>query len=82
MHALLVLGGMVIEGGYQVSTVDELDEVIERCQRAPREFVRGNPEPMQEMFSHREDVTLANPIAPPRVGGSGSLPPWRTPRRT
>ncbi len=58
----------MIEGGYQVSTVDELDEVIERCQRALREFVRGDPEPMQEMFSHRDDVTLANPIAPPARG--------------
>ena len=48
--------------------MDELDEVIERCQRALKEFVRGNPEPMQEMFSHREDVTLANAIAPPACG--------------
>jgi|SRR5215213_1176312 len=51
-----------------MATVDDLDEVIERSQLALREFIKGNPEPMQSMFSHREDVTLANPIAPPARG--------------
>jgi N-acyl-D-aspartate/D-glutamate deacylase len=51
-----------------MATVDDFDGVIERCQQALREFVKGNPEPMQKMFSHREDVTLANPIAPPARG--------------
>jgi ketosteroid isomerase-like protein len=51
-----------------VSTVDDLDEVIEQCQLALGEFVKGNPEPAQKLFSHREDVTLANPIAPPARG--------------
>lgn len=48
--------------------VEDFDEVIERCQLALREFVRGNPEPMQMMFSHQEDVTLANPAGPPARG--------------
>jgi ketosteroid isomerase-like protein len=47
-----------------MATVEDLDGVIERCQGALREFVKGNPEPMQAMFSHREDVTLANPLGP------------------
>ena len=51
-----------------MATVDDLDQVVEQCQRALGEFVKGNPEPMQMMFSHREDVTLANPIAPPARG--------------
>ena len=51
-----------------MATVDDLDGVLERCQQALREFVKGNPEPMQAMFSHREDVTLNNPIAPPARG--------------
>jgi ketosteroid isomerase-like protein len=55
-------------GDAEMATVDNLDAVIERCQQALREFVKGNPEPMQGMFSHREDVTLANPIAPPAGG--------------
>jgi len=51
-----------------MATVEDLDGVIARCQQALREFVKGNPELMQGMFSHREDVTLANPIAPPARG--------------
>ena len=51
-----------------MAAVEDLDEAIERCQLALREFVKGNPEPMQTMFSHREDVTLANPISPPARG--------------
>jgi ketosteroid isomerase-like protein len=51
-----------------VSAVDYLDEVIEQCQLALREIVKGNPEPMQMMFSHQEDVTLANPFGPPARG--------------
>jgi ketosteroid isomerase-like protein len=51
-----------------MTTVEDLDGVLERCRQALREFVKGNPEPMQGMFSHQEDVTLANPIAPPARG--------------
>jgi ketosteroid isomerase-like protein len=51
-----------------MAVVDELDQVIEQCQRALREFVKGNPEPNKEMFSHRDDVTLANPLGPPAHG--------------
>jgi ketosteroid isomerase-like protein len=51
-----------------MAALEDLDEVIGRCQLALREFVKGNPEPMQGMFSHQEDVTLANPIAPPARG--------------
>jgi ketosteroid isomerase-like protein len=39
----------------------EFDRVVERYQRALGEFMKGNPEPVQELRSHREDVTLANP---------------------
>ncbi len=45
-----------------MAAVDDLDQVLEQCQLALREFVKGNPEPMQMMFSHREDATLLNPL--------------------
>src|SRR6266567_2111069 len=48
-------------------TVD-FDEVVEHYQRALGEFVKGNPEPNKMVFSHREDVTLANPLGPPVRG--------------
>ena len=47
-----------------MTAVEDLDQVIEQCQLALREFVKGNPEPMQMMFSHQEDATLANPFGP------------------
>ena len=46
-----------------MSTLD-FDEVVAHYQRALEEFVKGNPEPVKMMFSHREDVTLANPLGP------------------
>ncbi len=48
-------------------TVD-FDEVVEQYHLALGEFVKGNPEPALLMFSHREDVTLANPLGPPVRG--------------
>jgi ketosteroid isomerase-like protein len=51
-----------------VATADDLDQVIEQYQQALDQFVKGNPEPMQVMFSHREDVSLANPFGPPAHG--------------
>ena len=30
--------------------------------------MRGNPEPVKDLFSHRDDVTLANPYGPPVRG--------------
>jgi ketosteroid isomerase-like protein len=47
---------------------DDVDEVIEKSHLAWGEFVKGNPEPAKELFSHREDVTLANPFGPPVRG--------------
>jgi len=52
-----------------MAAVEDLDEVIEQCQRALREFPKGNPEPMQMMFTHREDATLANPFGGVAHGG-------------
>jgi hypothetical protein len=47
-----------------VAAVDDVDELIERYDLALGEFVKGNPEPVKELFSHRDDVTLANPLFP------------------
>jgi ketosteroid isomerase-like protein len=51
-----------------MATVDEVDELIERFHLAQGEFVKGNPDPCKELFSHREDVTLNNPLSPPARG--------------
>jgi ketosteroid isomerase-like protein len=44
------------------------DHAIEQYHRALDEIVKGNPEPDKEMFSHRDDVSLANPLGPPVRG--------------
>jgi ketosteroid isomerase-like protein len=49
-------------------TVDDLDEVIEQYHLALGEFMKGNPEPVKQTFSHQESVTLANPLGPPVRG--------------
>ena len=51
-----------------MSTADEVDKLIDRYQQALDMFMKGDPEPVQELFSHREDVTLANPLGPPAHG--------------
>jgi ketosteroid isomerase-like protein len=51
-----------------MAAVDDLDEVLEQFHLAQGEVVKGNPEPVKKLSSHREDVTLANPFAPPAYG--------------
>ena len=51
-----------------MAAVDEVDELIEQYQLALDEFMKGNPKPVQKLFSHREDATLANPYNPPVRG--------------
>lgn len=47
-----------------------LDQTIDRCHEAWREFLKGNPEPAKAMFSQTDDVTLANPFGPALHGWS------------
>ena len=48
-----------------MSAVDDVDELIERYQLALDGFMKGDPKPVQELYSHREDASLANPYGPP-----------------
>jgi ketosteroid isomerase-like protein len=51
-----------------MAAVDDVDQLIEQYQLALGEFVKGNPEPVKKLYSHRDDVTLANPLGPPARG--------------
>jgi ketosteroid isomerase-like protein len=51
-------------GGRQMTTSKDFDTAVERYHRAAGEFVKGNSEPYKALFSHREDVTVANPFFP------------------
>ena len=47
---------------------EELNQVIDAFREALRSYVKGDPEPALSFFSDRDDVTLANPLQPPRRG--------------
>jgi ketosteroid isomerase-like protein len=51
-----------------VSAVEDLDEVIEQYHLALGEIVKGDSEPLKMMYSHTEEVALANPFGPPVRG--------------
>ena len=51
-----------------MSAVESVDKLIEQFNLAQGELVKGNAEPANELFSHTEDVTLANPYGPPVRG--------------
>jgi ketosteroid isomerase-like protein len=44
-----------------MSALENFEQVLEQYHLAIGEFMKGNPQPAKEMFSHRDDVTLANP---------------------
>ena len=43
---------------------DDLDEAIERYHAAMTPFAKGDPRPVKELYSHADDVMLANPFGP------------------
>ena len=51
-----------------MAAVDDVDKLIEQFHLASTEFLKGNPEPVKKLCSHREDVTLNNPFPPPAHG--------------
>ncbi len=42
----------------------DFKQTLERYRAALDEFSRGNSAPVKKLFSHRDDVTLANPFGP------------------
>ena len=51
-----------------MATIDDFDQALEQYHLVAAEFPKGNAEPYKRVFSHREDVTLANPFGPPARG--------------
>jgi ketosteroid isomerase-like protein len=45
-----------------------LDQTIEKYHRALDEFVKGRPEFVLDLFSERDDISLATPLDPTVVG--------------
>jgi ketosteroid isomerase-like protein len=46
----------------------DLEDFVHRCEDAWQVFVTGDPGPAMLLFSHRDDVTLANPWGPAVTG--------------
>ncbi len=46
----------------------DVEDAVERYHRAVEAFVNGDARPEKQLFSHRDDVTLANPLGPPSSG--------------
>ena len=46
----------------------DFDEAVEAYRQALDAFLKGDPKPVMEFWSRRDDVTLANPVGPPRLG--------------
>ncbi len=46
----------------------DFDDVVDAYRQALTAICKGDPAPVLELFSRREDVTLANPLGPPRRG--------------
>ena len=56
--------------GNEVITMsqNDLDGIIAAYDEALQSFVRGDPSPVADLYSRRDDVTLANPLGPPQRG--------------
>jgi len=60
--------GMLKGDNIGVTAMDDLNAVVEQSHLALGEFVKGNPEPLKALYSHKEDVSLANPFGPAKRG--------------
>jgi hypothetical protein len=47
-----------------MAAVHDFDRVIEQYHLALDEFSRGNPDPVKDFYSGRDDVAIANPFFP------------------
>jgi ketosteroid isomerase-like protein len=48
----------------EMTTQADVDEFLAQFDAAVGELLKGNPEPGKKVYSHRQDVTLANPLGP------------------
>ena len=46
----------------------DLTKFIEQDHLALDAFVKGDPEPLKNLYSRRDDVVIANPFGPPAMG--------------
>jgi ketosteroid isomerase-like protein len=49
-------------------SLSDFDRAVEAYRHALEPYLTGDPKPVTAFFSRRDDVTLANPVGPPRRG--------------
>jgi ketosteroid isomerase-like protein len=59
---------MEVQESDVMTDFDDLAKAIDRYHVALDAFFNGDPGPGKATFSHRDDVSLANPFGPPAVG--------------
>jgi ketosteroid isomerase-like protein len=59
-----MVAGYREKGAIWMAAVDDFDEVVEQYHLVLDEFSRGNPDPLKDLYSSRDDVTIANPFFP------------------
>jgi ketosteroid isomerase-like protein len=63
-----------VKEAFLMTDADGLDDLIEQFRRAQNEFLKGDPEPVKQLYSRRDDATLANPYGPPVRGWENVAP--------
>ena len=53
-----------------MTAAEDFDRAIEESHRALDEIAKGDASAFFQLFSRREDITLANPFGPPARGRS------------
>jgi ketosteroid isomerase-like protein len=48
--------------------IQDFNATVKNYNKALDVFVKGNPEPLKQLYSHGDDVSLANPFGPPVTG--------------
>ena len=51
-----------------MSDIDDLPQVLARYHEALEAFTRGDSGPLKALYSHADDVCIANPFGPPATG--------------
>jgi hypothetical protein len=62
---------------WSMSAAETFEQAIASSHRALHEIARGNPDAVFELYSRRDDATLANPYGPPACGWSQIEPAGR-----
>ncbi|MTI15873.1 hypothetical protein E1162_01320 [Rhodobacteraceae bacterium RKSG542] len=59
------------------ATEDAVKAVLERFHDAVNEMLRGNPEPVSEVFEHSDDVVYVSPFGATFKGWNATYEDWR-----